>query len=101
MDTSAHDLKALFEQLGLPSSEEYITRFMHEHSPLDPEVKLVDWPFWNPGQRSFLIEALADDSDWTEQVEHLDAETLVEIATSRLAWLSVSRKPIGRVGACL
>lgn len=73
MDTSAHDLKALFEQLGLPSSDDEITRFMHEHSPLDPSVKLVDWPFWNPGQRSFLIEALAEDSDWTEQVEHLDA----------------------------
>lgn len=42
MDTSAHDLKALFEQLGLPSSDDEITRFMHEHSPLDPSVKLVD-----------------------------------------------------------
>lgn len=73
MDTSAHNLQALFEQLGLPSSDDDITGFMHEHSPLDPSVKLVDWFFWNPGQRAFLIEALADDSDWTEQVEHLDA----------------------------
>lgn len=73
MDTSEHNLKALFEQLGLPSSERDTTLFLKEHSPLDPELKLVEAPFWNPGQRSFLIEALADDSDWTELVEHLDA----------------------------
>ena len=73
MDTSPHNLKALFEQLGLPSSEQDTTRFLKEHSPLDPELKLVEAEFWNPGQRSFLIEALADDSDWTELIEHLDA----------------------------
>lgn len=73
MDTSVHNLKALFEQLGLPSSEVDTTRFLHEHSPLDPALKLVEADFWNPGQRSFLIEALAEDSDWTELVEHLDA----------------------------
>jgi hypothetical protein len=73
MDTSPHTLSALFSQLGLPSSAEDITLFLHEHSPLDPEIKLVEASFWNAGQRSFLIEALADDSDWTELVEHLDA----------------------------
>ncbi len=73
MDTSPHNLKALFEQLGLPSSDEDTTRFFHEHSPLDPALKLVEAGFWNPGQRAFLIEALAEDSDWTETIEHLDA----------------------------
>lgn len=73
MDTSPHNLKVLFEQLGLPSSEQDTTRFLEEHSPLDPDLKLVEAEFWNPGQRSFLIEALADDSDWTELIEHLDA----------------------------
>ena len=73
MDTSPHTLSSLFNQLGLPSSEEGITQFLHEHSPLDPEVKLVEALFWNPGQRSFLIEALAEDSEWTELIEHLDA----------------------------
>ena len=73
MDTSTHNLTSLFEQLGLLASEQDISTFLHEHSPLDPEVKLVDAQFWNPGQRSFLIEALAEDSDWTELVEHLDA----------------------------
>ncbi len=73
MDTSAHTLSALFDQLGLPSSELAIARFIDEHSPLDPTISLVDAPFWNHGQRAFLMEALADDSDWTELVEHLDA----------------------------
>ena len=73
MDTSPHSLSGLFEQLGLPASEQDITRFLHEHSPLDPRVKLVEAQFWNPGQRSFILEVLAEDSDWTELVEHLDA----------------------------
>ena len=73
MDTSPHTLSSLFNQLGLACSSEDITLFLHKHSPLDPEIKLVEASFWNSGQRSFLIESLADDSDWTELVEHLDA----------------------------
>ncbi len=73
MDMSSHNLQSLFEQLGLPSSEEQISIFLDQHSPLDPDVTLVEAAFWNPGQRAFLIETLAEDSDWTELVEHLDA----------------------------
>jgi len=73
MDLSAHTLATLFEQLGLPSSESAINEFIDQHSPLDPQLALQEASFWNPGQRSFLIEALDEDSDWTEMVEHLDA----------------------------
>jgi len=73
MDLSAHTLATLFEQLGLPATEAAINEFIDQHSPLDPELTLESASFWNPGQRSFLIEALAEDSDWTEMVEHLDA----------------------------
>ena len=73
MDTSPHTFTSLFEQLGLPAGDAQITAFIRDHSPLDPEVKLVEAAFWNPGQREFLIEALTEDSDWTEVVEHLDA----------------------------
>lgn len=73
MDTSPHTLSALFDQLGLPSSEFSIAQFIDQHSPLDPALSLVEAPFWNPAQRAFLIEVLADDSDWTELVDHLDA----------------------------
>lgn len=74
MDISPHTLSALFDQLGLPSSELAIAQFIDQHSPLDPALSLVAAPFWNPGQRAFLLEALAQDSDWTELVEHLDAQ---------------------------
>ena len=73
MDLSAHTLGTLFEQLGLPSSESAINEFIDQHSPLDPQLMLEEASFWNPGQRSFLMEAKAEDSDWTEMVEHLDA----------------------------
>lgn len=73
MDISPHNLAGLFDQLGLPSDEDAIRAFIDEHSPLDPELALAEAPFWNPGQREFLLEALAADSDWTEVVEHLDA----------------------------
>ncbi|MBL4780979.1 MAG: DUF2789 domain-containing protein [Porticoccaceae bacterium] len=73
MDMSPHTLATLFEQLGLPATESAIDVFIDQHSPLDPQLALQEAGFWNPGQRSFLIEALADDSDWTEMVEHLDA----------------------------
>lgn len=72
MDISPHNLAGLFDQLGLASDEESIRAFIEEHSPLDPELALADAAFWNPGQRAFLLETLAEDSDWTELVEHLD-----------------------------
>lgn len=72
MDTSAHNLKNLFKQLGLPAWEEGIDSFIDQHSPLDPELSLIDAQFWNVAQREFLREALADDSDWTETVDQLD-----------------------------
>ncbi len=73
MDLSAHTLATLFEQLGLPATESAINEFIDQHSPLDPQLRLEEASFWNPGQRSFLMEAQADDSDWTEMVDHLDA----------------------------
>ncbi|MDF1831542.1 MAG: DUF2789 domain-containing protein [Porticoccaceae bacterium] len=73
MDLSAHTLATLFEQLGLPSTESAINEFIDQHSPLDPQLRLEEASFWNPGQRSFLMEAQAEDSDWTEMVDHLDA----------------------------
>ena len=72
MDLSAHTLATLFEQLGLPATESAMNEFIDQHSPLDPRLTLEEAPFWNPGQRSFLMEARAEDSDWTEMVEHLD-----------------------------
>ncbi len=72
MDTSIHNLTNLFKQLGLPDEKEGVANFIDQHSPLDPALTLVEAPFWNVGQREFLLEALAEDSDWSEFVEQLD-----------------------------
>ena len=72
MDMSLHTLSTLFEQLGLANDDAAIDQFVIEHS-LPPEVSLADAPFWTPSQAMFLREALADDSDWAEIVDYLDA----------------------------
>ena len=72
MDTSPHTLTTLFDQLGLPSWEEAIDRFIEEHTPIAAEVSLADAGFWTSAQRAFLQEALVADSDWTGVVDQLD-----------------------------
>jgi len=72
MDTSVHTLSTLFDQLGLPSKEQEIERFIEQHrkqTGLDP---LEGAPFWSPGQARFIQQALADDSDWSEVVDELN-----------------------------
>ncbi len=73
MDTSAHNFTALFDQLGLPSWEEAIERFVEEHRPLPEDIPLHEAIFWSDAQRAFLLEAIEEDSDWAEVVDHLDA----------------------------
>ncbi|MFI9651197.1 DUF2789 domain-containing protein [Guyparkeria halopsychrophila] len=73
MQPPFHPLSELFEQLGLDASENEIEAFIDRHSPLPSEVVLSDAPFWNDNQRHFLRESLADDADWAEAVDHLDA----------------------------
>ncbi|HSH85241.1 MAG TPA: DUF2789 domain-containing protein [Guyparkeria sp.] len=73
MQPPFHPLSELFEQLGLDASEEAIDAFIARHHPLPGEVALADAPFWNDNQRRFLREALAEDADWSDAVDHLDA----------------------------
>lgn len=73
METPVHAFKDLFEQLGLPSDAEAIKRFIEANRPLAPDLKLVDAPFWNAGQASFISEELLRDADWAEIVDQLDA----------------------------
>ncbi|WP_207062972.1 DUF2789 domain-containing protein [Motiliproteus sp. SC1-56] len=72
MDTSAHNLNTLFQQLGLPSSDQDIQRFIRKHrteTGLDP---LEGAPFWSPAQARFIQEAWEQDSDWCEAVDELN-----------------------------
>ncbi len=73
MDTTQHNLESLFEQLGLDNSQEAIDRFISAHKPLPPDQPLPAADFWTPSQAGFLREALDEDADWAEIVDHLDA----------------------------
>ena len=72
MDTSSHTLQALFAQLGLSSSDIAIEDFIH-NNPLPLGVSLENAAFWSTGQAQFIHESIAEDADWAEVVDHLDA----------------------------
>ena len=73
METTFHRFTDLFAQLGLPSDEASIRRFIAAHSPLPGNTRLAEAPFWNAAQARLLRETLAEDADWAEVVDHLDA----------------------------
>jgi len=73
MDTPLHRFHDLFSQLGLPSDEAAIQQFIATHAPLAAEIALADAAFWTPAQAQFLREALAQDADWAELVDQLNA----------------------------
>ncbi|MDM0047153.1 DUF2789 domain-containing protein [Variovorax dokdonensis] len=72
MDLTNHDLKDLFEQLGLPSAPGDIDAFIGKHRPLDDGVALADAPFWTEAQAQFLREEINEDADWAEMVDQLN-----------------------------
>lgn len=73
MDTSNHNMQSLFVQLGLPSEERDIQRFIVSHV-ISPSKPLAEANFWRPSQAQFLREALQDDADWAELVDQLAAQ---------------------------
>ena len=74
MDTSQHTLNTLFDQLGLPSDDGEIEQFVSRHKPLARNVKLSHASFWNGAQAGFIKQAIAEDADWAEVVDQLDAQ---------------------------
>lgn len=73
MDTSKHTLSTLFEQLGLDADPGSIEAFVGSHGPIPETTTIADADFWSSAQAGFLREAIADDSDWAEPVDELDA----------------------------
>ena len=73
MELSAHNLNLLFEQLGLEGSDEAIEQFISCHRPIPGNIPLYEASFWNPAQAAMLREAITEDADWAEVVDHLDA----------------------------
>jgi hypothetical protein len=73
MELSNHALADLFRQLGLPDDHASIETFITEHRPLPSAMRLADAPFWSPAQAAFLREEIAEDADWAELVDRLNA----------------------------
>ncbi len=73
MDTSAHNLKGLFSQLGLSDQQSAIDTFIEQNSPLDSNTNLADAPFLTSTQQSFIRQQWELDSDWCEVIDELDA----------------------------
>ena len=61
MDISEIRMSNLFLQLGLEADDAAIAQFITEHQ-LPAEVHIVDAPYWNQGQRSFLRETMSTGS---------------------------------------
>ncbi|RUR55681.1 DUF2789 domain-containing protein [Vreelandella populi] len=72
MEKPVHFFSDLFEQLGLSSDSDSIEQFIKRHRPLPADMELAEAPCWNEGQAEFLREAIEDDADWAELVDHLD-----------------------------
>lgn len=73
MDTSVHTIDTLFRQLGLPDRPDEIQSFIAEHKSASRDTPLSELPFWSSSQAEFLRTALAEDADWCEVVDQLDA----------------------------
>ncbi|MBJ2348385.1 MULTISPECIES: DUF2789 family protein [Pseudomonas] len=71
MEQPSHELKTLFDQLGLPSDGTAIDDFIMAH-PLDPNTKLVDAPFWSDQQQDLLREWLLADGEEAVLVDQLN-----------------------------
>ena len=72
MDTSAHSMQTMFQQLGLPSETAQIDEFISRHRAETGTDSLESASFWSPSQAQFIKEALHQDSDWSEVVDELN-----------------------------
>ena len=74
MESQVHTMSNLFAQLGLPSDEAGIARFIETHGPLPENTLLPDAPFWTPSQAAFLREEILEDADWAAVIDALNVD---------------------------
>lgn len=74
MDKSLHDMRSLFAQLGRPSDDRSIARFIETYGPLPAGMQLHEASFWTYSQACFLREAISDDADWAIVTDELNME---------------------------
>jgi len=73
MNTENFTMNTLFAQLGLDNTDSAIQYFIRVHSPLPESVVLHKASFWNCSQATFLQQSIAEDSEWSGVVDHLDS----------------------------
>jgi hypothetical protein len=73
MDTQFHHLSELFLQLGLPNDPAAMDQFIRSQGPLPSGTHLADATLWSSSQAQFLREQIAEDADWAEVVDALNA----------------------------
>lgn len=73
METITHRMQDLFDQLGLPSDQDDIERFIQRH-PLPSWESLHEAPFWTASQAEFLREKLLENADWAEVIDELNEQ---------------------------
>jgi len=73
MESPTHNINSLFGQLGLINSDQAINDFVEQHKPVPHDTPLYKAKFWSESQAAFLHEAIEEDADWAEIVDHLDA----------------------------
>ena len=74
MERPVHTMSNLFAQLGQPSDDAAIARFIESHSPLAENIRLHEASFWTPSQARFLCESILQDADWAEVTDALNVE---------------------------
>ena len=73
MQLPQHSITALFDQLGLESSDEAIEQFIKTTGPLPADQPLYQADCWNASQSAFLKNMIDEDADWAEVVDQLNA----------------------------
>lgn len=73
MEKPYHRFSELFAQLGLPTDEASIRNFIERHAPIRPGMRLEEADFWSPSQSQLLRDLIAQDADWAEVADQLNA----------------------------
>ena len=72
MDTVTPTMHHLFQQLGLPDGPADIDQFIAAHRPLPDDVRLIEAPFWNAAQSTFIRDQLRADDHWSVVIDTLN-----------------------------
>ena len=72
MESHAHTLSSLFDQLGLDAQNTSIDDFITINRTISCNVELHEATFWNTSQASFLKQMKDEDADWAGIIDQLD-----------------------------